>query len=202
MTPKQITIAVAAAMLSAGAYAGGGEQSKQQPRAEGGSGAMTQSQPAQSQPGQEQAKSQSARQAGAQGGQQHAQAQSPEVVKQAQQALKQKGIDAGPVDGQWGPLTQQGVKQFQQQNQIQATGQLDQQTLASLGIEQSASAGAGSRGAGKASEPSASSGSSSSGSNGSAPSASGGGAASSGSSAESPRAPAGASSGSSGSQKY
>ena len=197
MTLKQITIAVAAAMLSAGAYAGGGEHGKQQPRAQGGSGAMTQPQP-----GQEQVRSQSGPQAGAQGAQQQPQAQSPEVVKQAQQALKEKGIDAGPVDGQWGPLTQQGVKQFQQQNQIQATGQLDQQTLASLGIEQSASAGAGSRGAVKASEPSASSGSSASGSNGSAGASASGGPASSGSSAESPKAPAGASSGSSGSQKY
>jgi hypothetical protein len=190
MTFKQITIAVAAAMLSAGAYAGGGEHGKQQPRAESGNGAMTQSQSGQ-------------QNAGSQGGQQQAQAQSPELVRQAQQALKDKGIDAGPVDGQWGPLTRQGVKQFQEQNQIQATGQLDQQTLASLGIEQGASASTGS--SARASEPGASSGSSSSGSNGSAgASASGNGSAAPGSSAESPKAPADAAAGSPGtsSQKY
>jgi peptidoglycan hydrolase-like protein with peptidoglycan-binding domain len=181
MKLKTIVTAVAAAMLSAGAYAGGGEHSKQQPRAEGGNGAMTQSQS-----GQQSAGSQ---------GQQQAQAQSPEVVKQAQQALKDKGIDAGPVDGQWGPLTQQGVKQFQQQNQIQATGQLDQQTLASLGVGQSASAGGSSR------EPGASSGSSAPGSSsksegGKSPN---GSSASSGASAEPAKEPAGAKNGS---QKY
>jgi hypothetical protein len=146
MRLKEIVVAVAAAVLSASAFAGGGEHSKQQPRAQGGNGGMTQSQSGQQQP---------------QGGQQQAQAQSPELVKQAQQALKDKGLNAGPVDGQWGPQTQQAVKAYQQQNQIQATGELDQQTLASLGIGQSASAGGSSR------EPSSSAGSSSRGSAGS-----------------------------------
>jgi hypothetical protein len=165
MKLKQIVVAVAAAMLSAGAFAGGGEHAKQQPRAESGNGSVTQSQSGQQQ-GQQQA----------QGGQQkaQAQAQSPELVKQAQQALKDKGIEAGPVDGQLGPLTQQGLKQYQEQQNIQASGQLDQQTLASLGIGQSASAGSSSA------EPSASSGSSSRGSSSSKPEA---GMSSSGSSA-------------------
>jgi peptidoglycan hydrolase-like protein with peptidoglycan-binding domain len=150
MILKPIVVAVAAAMLSAGAFAGGGEHSKQQPRAESGSGGMMQSQT-----GQQQAGSQgNQQQAKSQGGQQ-AEAQSPELVKQAQQALKDKGLNAGPVDGQWGPQTQQAVKVYQQQNQIQATGQLDRQTLASLGIGQSASAG------GSSQEPSSSAGSSS-----------------------------------------
>src|SRR5688572_9288302 len=136
MRLKEIVVAVAAAILSASALAGGGEHSKQQPRAESGSGGMMQSQSGQQQPG-SQANQQQAR---SQDGQQ-AQAQSPELVKQAQQALKDKGLNAGPVDGQWGPQTQQAVKAYQQQNQIQATGELDRQTLASLGIRQSASAG-------------------------------------------------------------
>jgi peptidoglycan hydrolase-like protein with peptidoglycan-binding domain len=130
MRLKEIVVAVAAAVLSASAFAGGGEHSKQ-PRAESGSG-MMQSQSSQQRPGSP--------------GNQQAQAQSPELVKQAQQALKDKGLNAGPVDGQWGPQTQQAVKAYQQQNQIQATGELDRQTLASLGIGQSASAGSSSTG--------------------------------------------------------
>jgi peptidoglycan hydrolase-like protein with peptidoglycan-binding domain len=145
MKLKQIVVAVAAAVLSAGAFAGGGEHAKQQPRAESGNGAMKQSQSPQQQ---------------AQGGQQQAQAQSPELVKQAQQALNDKGLNSGPVDGQWGPQTQQAVKAYQQQNQIQASGQLDRETLASLGIGQSASAGSSSP------EPSSSTGSSARGANG------------------------------------
>jgi peptidoglycan hydrolase-like protein with peptidoglycan-binding domain len=164
-------------VLSASAFAGGGEHAKQQPRAESGNGGM-----GQSQSGHKQAQGS---QQQAQGGQQ-AQAQSPELVKQAQQALKEKGINAGPVDGQWGPQTAQGVKQFQQQNQIQATGQLDQPTLASLGIGQSASAGGSSR------EPSSSAGSSSRGSNGGAgASKDGGGSASASSPAQPPKDPMG-----------
>ena len=71
------------------------------------------------------------------------QAHSADMVKQVQQSLKDKGIDAGPVDGKFGPLTQKGVKQFQEQQKFQATGQLDQQTLSALGVSGSASAGAG-----------------------------------------------------------
>ena len=71
------------------------------------------------------------------------QAHSADMVKQVQQSLKDKGIDAGPVDGKFGPLTQKGVKQFQEQQKLQATGRLDQQTLSALGVSGSASAGAG-----------------------------------------------------------
>ena len=163
MKLKPIVAAVAAAMLSAGAFAGGGEHARQQPRAESGNGAMMQSQSGQQQ---------------APGGQQQAQAQSPELVKQAQQALKDKGLNAGPVDGRWGPQTQQAVKAYQQQNQIQASGQLDRETLASLGIGQNASAGGSSR------EPSSSTGSSSRGANGAGASGSSGSSAPPSSTAE------------------
>ena len=88
------------------------------------------------------------------GSQQQTQAQSSGVVKQVQQELKQKGIDAGPVDGKWGPLTEQGVKQFQKSQKLQASGQLDEQTLGALGIqERSSAAGSSKAGNAKAGSP-------------------------------------------------
>jgi peptidoglycan hydrolase-like protein with peptidoglycan-binding domain len=58
-------------------------------------------------------------------------------VRQAQQALKDKGFDVGQIDGQMGPHTQQALRSFQQQQNIQSSGQLDQQTLAALGVSSS-----------------------------------------------------------------
>ena len=37
-----------------------------------------------------------------------------QTVREAQQALKDKGHDPGPIDGMWGPQTQQAVKEFQE----------------------------------------------------------------------------------------
>lgn len=69
---------------------------------------------------------------------------SPEVIKKVQKALNDKGYDAGPVDGQWGPLTQRAVQNFQQsQGQQQASGELNKQTLTALGVEGAASAATG-----------------------------------------------------------
>ena len=73
------------------------------------------------------------------------QAQSSDMVRKAQQALKEKGFDPGPVDGMMGPRTQQAIKQFQEsQANLKPTGKLDQQTLAALGIEGQASSAMGS----------------------------------------------------------
>jgi peptidoglycan hydrolase-like protein with peptidoglycan-binding domain len=58
-------------------------------------------------------------------------------VKQAQQALNDKGFNVGTPDGIAGPKTAAAVKKFQQQQNIGASGQLDQQTLAALGIQTS-----------------------------------------------------------------
>ena len=71
------------------------------------------------------------------------QTQSPEVVKQVQQKLSEKGQDVGQPDGQLGPKTQAALKEFQQQNGLQATGQIDEQTLAALDIDQSGSSATG-----------------------------------------------------------
>ena len=58
-------------------------------------------------------------------------------IRQVQQALDKDGFKAGTADGRWGPHTQDAVKQFQQSKQIQANGQLDQQTVADLGLDTS-----------------------------------------------------------------
>lgn len=66
-----------------------------------------------------------------------------ETVRQVQQKLNNEGFQAGPVDGIWGPKTQSAVKNFQQKKGIEATGQLDEKTLAELDVEAQAMGGAG-----------------------------------------------------------
>jgi peptidoglycan hydrolase-like protein with peptidoglycan-binding domain len=58
----------------------------------------------------------------------------PDTVRQVQQTLQQQGMYRGRVDGVWGPATQSAVRSYQQQNNLNASGQLDQQTLASLNL--------------------------------------------------------------------
>jgi peptidoglycan hydrolase-like protein with peptidoglycan-binding domain len=53
-------------------------------------------------------------------------------VSQIQQALNDQGYNVGPVDGQMGPKTKAALKQFQQAKGLQASGKLDQQTVAML----------------------------------------------------------------------
>ena len=54
-------------------------------------------------------------------------------VSQVQQMLLDKGYSVGTVDGQMGAKTKSALKQFQQSQGLQASGQLDTQTLAALG---------------------------------------------------------------------
>lgn len=68
------------------------------------------------------------------------------TIKQAQEKLSAKGHDV-TADGVLGPKTQAAVKEFQQKEGIQASGQLDQETLAALGVSESSS------GTGGSSEP-------------------------------------------------
>lgn len=58
--------------------------------------------------------------------------ESPAQVMQAQQALKQKGLYTGPVDGKVGPETRSAISQFQKQTGLQQTAQLDEQTMDNL----------------------------------------------------------------------
>jgi len=60
----------------------------------------------------------------------------PTEVRSAQQALKDKGFDVGTVDGQMGPNTENALRQFQQKQGLPQTGNLDEQTLSALGVEQ------------------------------------------------------------------
>ncbi len=85
------------------------------------------------------------------GGQQHSSAGAsadPETVRQAQEKLMSEGIDPGAVDGRLGPQTRQGLQEFQRSNGLEATGQLDAETVAALGLDSgSAATGATSPGA-------------------------------------------------------
>ena len=106
-------LAAGIALASAAAFAGGDKQ-----------GQRTQS----SEPQNTQAPSdQQAQMSQGQGAQ-----QDQETVKQAQEKLSSLGHDAGPADGIVGPKTQAAVKEFQQSKGLQASGRLDNQTLAAL----------------------------------------------------------------------
>ena len=58
----------------------------------------------------------------------------PALVRNVQQALNDKGYNAGSVDGQWGPATEEAVKRFQQAAGLPQTGELERPTLAALGV--------------------------------------------------------------------
>jgi hypothetical protein len=52
-----------------------------------------------------------------------------------QQALRQEGFYNGTADGIWGPRTASALMQFQQRQQLGATGQVNTNTLDKLGVE-------------------------------------------------------------------
>jgi Putative peptidoglycan binding domain len=53
-------------------------------------------------------------------------------VRGAQQTLRDKGFDPGPIDGVMGPRTSAAVRDFQSKEGLTATGQLDADTRARL----------------------------------------------------------------------
>ena len=53
-------------------------------------------------------------------------------VRGAQQALRDKGFDPGPIDGRMGPRTAAAVREFQSKENIIASGQLDAETRGRL----------------------------------------------------------------------
>jgi peptidoglycan hydrolase-like protein with peptidoglycan-binding domain len=59
---------------------------------------------------------------------------SPAMVQQVQTRLQQAGNYSGRIDGLWGPETEAAVRSYQQQHNLNATGQLDSDTLASLNL--------------------------------------------------------------------
>lgn len=68
----------------------------------------------------------------AQSGQQEA--ATHEDTRQVQQALKDAGFEPGPVDGILGPRTREALRNFQTANNLQATGEVNQDTLAALQV--------------------------------------------------------------------
>jgi len=74
---------------------------------------------------------------GARGG---AMAANADQVRAIQQALKDQGHDPGEIDGKMGPKTQAAVRDYQQKQGLKATGQLDAETSAKLGVESKTSA--------------------------------------------------------------
>ena len=56
------------------------------------------------------------------------------MVRAAQQALNDRGYNAGPVDGQWGASTMDAVRRFQQGSGLPVTGELGRSTLNALGV--------------------------------------------------------------------
>jgi peptidoglycan hydrolase-like protein with peptidoglycan-binding domain len=57
---------------------------------------------------------------------------SQDMIQQVQQKLQQQGMYRARVDGVWGPSTEAAVRTYQQQHNLNASGQLDSATLAAL----------------------------------------------------------------------
>ena len=53
-------------------------------------------------------------------------------VRQAQQALMDKGFNPGPIDGKMGPKTKGAITEFQKKENMKVTGRLDSDTKAKL----------------------------------------------------------------------
>jgi hypothetical protein len=57
-----------------------------------------------------------------------------EQTRSVQQALKDRGMHPGPVDGAMSPETQAAIRAFQKDQKIPVTGRLDSQTREKLGM--------------------------------------------------------------------
>jgi hypothetical protein len=58
-----------------------------------------------------------------------------QVVADVQNALGQAGYDPGPVDNTYGPQTRDALMRYQGDNGLPQSGEIDEATLASLGLE-------------------------------------------------------------------
>ena len=56
-------------------------------------------------------------------------------ITKVQEKLRELGFDGGPPNGDFGPKTQTALGQFQLSRNVPASGQLDDQTLAELGVK-------------------------------------------------------------------
>ena len=57
------------------------------------------------------------------------------AVQNVQDRLRQAGVYTGRIDGIWGADSQASLERFQQAHQLQVTGQLNQATAATLGLD-------------------------------------------------------------------
>ena len=60
------------------------------------------------------------------------------MIQNVQDRLRQAGVYTGRIDGIWGADSQAALERFQQSNQLQVTGQLNQATAATLGLDPNA----------------------------------------------------------------
>jgi sporulation protein YlmC with PRC-barrel domain len=60
---------------------------------------------------------------------------SADDINKAKEALKEKGLNPGPLDGKMDSQTQQALREFQKQNNLTVTGSLDQPTAEKLGVK-------------------------------------------------------------------
>ena len=59
-------------------------------------------------------------------------------IRQIQQALKDKGVYSGPINGVMGPETRDAIRSFQEKNNLRVTAEesMDDETRRALGIDQ------------------------------------------------------------------
>jgi peptidoglycan hydrolase-like protein with peptidoglycan-binding domain len=62
----------------------------------------------------------------------------PAAVQNVQAKLQQAGVYTGRIDGIWGTDSEAALARFQQQHQLQVTGQLNEATAATLGLNPTA----------------------------------------------------------------
>ena len=70
-----------------------------------------------------------------------AMAQTSQTIRAAQEALKAKGYDPGPIDGIYGPRTRAATEDFQKHETLTADGRLGPKTLDSLQIKENTASG-------------------------------------------------------------
>ena len=57
------------------------------------------------------------------------------VVQSVQQRLRDANVYSGRIDGVWGIDSENSLRRYQQAHQLQVTGQLNQATMATLGLD-------------------------------------------------------------------
>ncbi|MGE0628306.1 MAG: peptidoglycan-binding protein [Hyphomicrobiaceae bacterium] len=67
-------------------------------------------------------------------------------IRRIQRGLNKAGFDAKGVDGIWGNNTREALRSYQQEKNLPGNGDLNQQTLAALGVQFADQGAAGARG--------------------------------------------------------